>query len=66
MSKRGYSPDLSCRPSRHVLVKSEAHQEEPLSPILGLGVNPFPRRSINPLRPNNDLSQTSHCNIKGV
>ena len=21
---------------------------------------------INPLRPNNDLSQTSHCNIKGV
>ena len=22
--------------------------------------------SINPLRPNNDVSQTSHCNIKGV
>ena len=22
--------------------------------------------NINPLRPNNDLSQTSHCNIKGV
>ena len=22
--------------------------------------------SINPLRPNNDLSQTSHCNIKGL
>ena len=22
--------------------------------------------SFNPLRPNNDLSQTSHCNIKGV
>ena len=21
---------------------------------------------INPLRPNNDLSQTSHCNIKGL
>ena len=21
---------------------------------------------INPLRPNNDASQTSHCNIKGV
>ena len=21
---------------------------------------------LNPLRPNNDLSQTSHCNIKGV
>ena len=21
--------------------------------------------SINPLRPNSDLSQTSHCNIKG-
>ena len=21
---------------------------------------------INPLRPNNNLSQTSHCNIKGV
>ena len=21
---------------------------------------------FNPLRPNNDLSQTSHCNIKGV
>ena len=24
------------------------------------------RYLINPLRPNNDLSQTSHCNIKGV
>ena len=23
-------------------------------------------KCINPLRPNNDLSQTSHCNIKGV
>ena len=22
--------------------------------------------ALNPLRPNNDLSQTSHCNIKGV
>ena len=22
--------------------------------------------SFNPLRPNNDLTQTSHCNIKGV
>ena len=22
--------------------------------------------SFNPLRPNNDLSQTSHCNIKGL
>ena len=21
---------------------------------------------FNPLRPNNDLSQTSHCNIKGL
>ena len=21
---------------------------------------------LNPLRPNNDLSQTSHCNIKGL
>ena len=21
---------------------------------------------VNPLRPNNDVSQTSHCNIKGV
>ena len=24
------------------------------------------RRTLNPLRPNNDLSQTSHCNIKGL
>ena len=24
------------------------------------------QRSINPLRPNSDLSQTSHCNIKAV
>ena len=24
------------------------------------------RNGINPLRPNNDLNQTSHCNIKGV
>ena len=23
-------------------------------------------RMFNPLRPNNDESQTSHCNIKGV
>ena len=23
-------------------------------------------KDINPLRPNNDQSQTSHCNIKGV
>ena len=23
-------------------------------------------RDINPLRPNSDLSQTSHCNIKGL
>ena len=22
--------------------------------------------TVNPLRPNNDVSQTSHCNIKGV
>ena len=22
--------------------------------------------TLNPLRPNNDLSQTSHCNIKGL
>ena len=30
---------------------------------------PFSRKFedlINPLRPNNDLSQTSHCNIKGL
>ena len=24
------------------------------------------RWTLNPLRPNNDVSQTSHCNIKGV
>ena len=24
------------------------------------------RSSINPLRPNSDLSQTSHCNIKSL
>ena len=24
------------------------------------------RENVNPLRPNNDVSQTSHCNIKGV
>ena len=24
------------------------------------------RKCINPLRPNNDVSQTSHCNFKGV
>ena len=23
-------------------------------------------QTINPLRPNSDLSQTSHCNIKGL
>ena len=26
----------------------------------------LPMLIINPLRPNNDLSQTSHCNIKGL
>ena len=26
----------------------------------------FPEISLNPLRPNNDLSQTSPCNIKGL
>ena len=34
--------------------------EQHLSKIL---LNSFP---IKPLRPNNDVSQTSHCNIKGV
>ena len=24
------------------------------------------KSAINPLRPNSDLSQTSHCNIKGL
>ena len=27
---------------------------------------PFPMDFVNPLRPNNDVSQTSHCNIKGL
>ena len=27
-------------------------------------INPKMCKSINPLRPNNDLSQASHCNIK--
>ena len=26
----------------------------------------FLEYNLNPLRPNNDLSQTSHCNIKGL
>ena len=26
----------------------------------------FSCNAVNPLRPNNDLSQTSHCNIKGL
>ena len=26
----------------------------------------FKKHEINPLRPNNDLSQTSPCNIKGL
>ena len=29
-------------------------------------LQPFFANSFNPLRPNNDLSQTSHCNIKGL
>ena len=28
--------------------------------------NGIGRQLINPLRPNSDLSQTSHCNIKGL
>ena len=32
----------------------------------GLGKCISADRAFNPLRPNNDLSQTSHCNIKGV
>ena len=31
-----------------------------------LGVVVEFRLIFNPLRPNNDVSQTSHCNIKGV
>ena len=29
-------------------------------------MNYIPEFSVNPSRPNNDLSQTSHCNIKGL
>ena len=29
-------------------------------------INTFGVESINPLRPNNDASQTSHCNIRGL
>ena len=28
--------------------------------------SPFEFLDVNPLRPNSDLSQTSHCNIKGL
>ena len=32
-----------------------------------VSASPFLNFSFkNPLRPNNDLSQTSHCNIKGL
>ena len=29
-------------------------------------MNSFILGPVNPLRPNSDLSQTSHCNIKGL
>ena len=29
-------------------------------------LNPLEHHGVNSLRPNNDASQTSHCNIKGV
>ena len=33
---------------------------------LNVDQNILSQLELNPLRPNNDLSQTSHCNIKGV
>ena len=34
--------------------------------VEALRYNKIGRQLINPLRPNNDLTQTSHCNIKGL
>ena len=34
--------------------------------LLGKHLGNIKAFHFNPLRPNNDLSQTSHCNIKGV
>ena len=39
-----------------------AKQDKPVISIVKYALG-YP---VNPLRPNNDASQTSHCNIKGV
>ena len=46
------------------VLPSEKKTKKAYSPTVVVLFLPF--FSVNPLRPNNDLSQTSHCNIKAV
>ena len=34
--------------------------------FISFGLGAVSSERVNPLRPNSDLSQTSHCNIKGL
>ena len=55
-------PDIIARiPKVGTLIDNEDHQY--VSFIWALSCNIL---SINPLRSNSDMSQTSHCNIKGL
>ena len=47
----------------HLTVPPKSTDQEQLFVQCGEIVNPS---FLNPLRPNNDLSQTSHCDIKGL
>ena len=51
-------------------VKNQALRVTVLMSAVGIkldfNIDMIPSRSLNPLRPNSDLSQTSHCNIKSL
>ena len=65
-------PGANIDSSRVELIKIVATESRLYSSVEAINVKPVSILSvhklhfINPLRPNNDLSQTSHCNIKGV
>ena len=61
--KRFCDPKTEDRHSRHVDVLRNVECRFGKKRTLRTSPNEY---YINPLRPNNDASQTSHCNIKGV
>ena len=54
IARRRYKYYLISRMKRKLILLGLAKSEVKSAP------------NLNPLRPNNDVSQTSHCNIKGV